>query len=186
MVLEWALDAFDDIKSHLCSDPYPRICWVRDPLESSPPALGLTSEVIADPRKSFLVWYYHVATSHATFAAVRRTITLTNLFAFTIFIFYPCMPPRLLPPEYGFLDSVGHNNAQSVWMKGKYVNSLAAMPSMHFGYSFLIGCTLIYHSGVFRSTLREGEVRKSRTWRAFYVALGIFYPALILLVIVAT
>lgn len=113
-------------------------------------------------------------------------MTLTNLFAFCIFIFYPCMPPRLLPQEYGFLDSVGHNNAQSVWMTGKYVNSLAAMPSMHFGYSFCIGCTMLYHSGVFRSTLEPGEVRKSVFWQAFYVLFAFAYPAWILITIVAT
>jgi hypothetical protein len=113
-------------------------------------------------------------------------MTLTNLFAFIIFIFYPCMPPRLLPPEYGFLDSVGHNNGQSVWMKGKYVNSLAAMPSMHFGYSFCIGCTMIYHSGMFRKTLEPGEQRKSRTWSLFYVLFGIAYPSWILITIIAT
>lgn len=113
-------------------------------------------------------------------------MTLTNLFAFIIFIFYPCMPPRLLPQEYGFVDSVGHNNAQSVWMSGKYVNSLAAMPSMHFGYSFCIGTTLLYHSGIFRKTLEPGEQRKSKPWAIFYVLLAIGYPSWILITIVAT
>lgn len=113
-------------------------------------------------------------------------MTLTNFLAFTIFVFYPCMPPRLLPPEYGFLDSVGRNNAQSVWMTGKYVNSLAAMPSMHFGYSFCIGCTLLYHSGVLRQTLEPGEVRKSKFWTIFYALLGIAYPSWILITIIAT
>lgn len=43
------------------------------------------------------------------------------------------MPPRLLPKEYGFLDTVRHDNAESIFMRGDVVNSLAAMPSMHFG-----------------------------------------------------
>lgn len=113
-------------------------------------------------------------------------MTLTNLLAFLTFIFYPCMPPRLLPAEYGFLDTVRHDNAQSVWMSGKYVNALAAMPSMHFGYAFCIGCTLLYHSGVFRRTLERGEARKGVGWKAAYVALGVAYPGLILVTIVAT
>ena len=107
-------------------------------------------------------------------------MTLTNLLAFTIFVLYPCMPPRLLPREYGFLDSVGHNNAESVWMSGKYVNQLAAMPSMHFGYSFCIGMTMIYHSGLFRRTLERGEVRKNAFWKLFYLFLGLGYPTFIL------
>ena len=96
------------------------------------------------------------------------------------------MPPRLLPAEFGFLDTVRHDDAQSVWMSGKYVNTLAAMPSMHFGYSFCIGCTLIYHSGFLQRTLEKGESRKSAFWKLFYLLLGVGYPAFILTTIVAT
>jgi hypothetical protein len=134
----------------------------------------------------FIAWYYYVAPSHPTFATVRRTMNLTNFMAFTTYVFYPCMPPRLLPKEYGFLDTVRHDDAQSVWMSGKYVNSLAAMPSMHFGYAFCIGCTMMYHSGAFRSKLEHGEVRKSWAWKMFYVVLGVGYPMLILITIIAT
>jgi hypothetical protein len=134
----------------------------------------------------FIAWYYYTAPSHVSFASVRRTMTLTNFMAFTTFIFYPCMPPRLLPKEYGFLDTVRHDDAQSVWMSGKYVNSLAAMPSMHFGYAFCIGCTMVYHSGILRRRLEPGEVRKSCMWKSFYLALGVGYPAMILTTIVAT
>ncbi|KAH6712074.1 PAP2 superfamily-domain-containing protein [Leptodontidium sp. MPI-SDFR-AT-0119] len=134
----------------------------------------------------FIAWYYYVAPSFNTFSIVRRTMTLTNLLAFIIFIIYPCMPPRLLPREYGFLDSVGHNNAESVWMSGKYVNSLAAMPSMHFGYSFCIGCTMLYHAGIMRKSLEPGETRKSKPWQLFYLLVAIGYPCWILITIVAT
>jgi len=102
-----------------------------------------------------------------------------------IFVLYPTMPPRLLPDEYGFLDTVSHSQTQSVWMEGNYVNALAAMPSMHFGYSFCIGCTMIYHSGVFR-ILEPGEARKSKFWQIFYVLFGFAYPAWLLVAIVAT
>ena len=96
------------------------------------------------------------------------------------------MPPRLLPPEYGFLDSVRHDNATSIWMSGNYVNSLAAMPSMHFGYAFCVGCTMIYHSGVLRYSFEKGEAQKSGIWKVFYILIGIGYPAMILVTIVAT
>lgn len=134
----------------------------------------------------FIAWYYGIAPSHPTFATVRRTMTLTNFLAFTVFTIYPCMPPRLLPKEYGFFDTVRHDDAESVWMSGEYVNSLAAMPSMHFGYAFCIGCTLIYHSGIFRKQLEKGERRKNTFWKLFYLLLGIGYPALIIVTIVAT
>lgn len=113
-------------------------------------------------------------------------MNLTNFLAFLTFIFYPCAPPRFLPNEYGFLDTVRHDDAQSVWMSGKYVNSLAAMPSIHFAYSFAIGCTFIFHSGVFRHRLEPGEMRKSKVAQLAWAALGLFYPALLLTTIVAT
>jgi len=70
-------------------------------------------------------------------------------------------------------------------MTGKYMNSLAAMPSMHFGYAFAIGGTLIYHPEIFR-TMHFGEGTKSKSWTVIYVWLGIVYPLFILTVIIAT
>ena len=136
----------------------------------------------------FIAWYYYIAPSHPTFATIRRTLTLTNLVAFLTFTLYPCMPPRLLPPQYGFLDSVRHDNATSIFMSGDYVNSLAAMPSMHFGYAFVIGLTMIWHSTLFRplSSLEKNESRKSLPWKLFYCCVGLGYPAFILITIVAT
>ncbi|CAK4031981.1 integral membrane [Lecanosticta acicola] len=134
----------------------------------------------------FIVWYYYAAPSHSTFAAVRRTMTLTNFMAFMTFIFFPVMPPRLLPKQYGFLDTVHMEDAASLWQSGKHVNSLAAMPSMHFGYSFAIGCTLLYHSGLSRTRFEKYETRKNTFWKCFYVALGAIYPTMILITIIAT
>lgn len=96
------------------------------------------------------------------------------------------MPPRLLPKEYGFLDTVHMEDAASLWQTGKHVNSLAAMPSMHFGYSFVIGCTFIYHSGIFRRRFEKFETRKNAFWKAFYCTLGVLYPSMILITILAT
>jgi len=134
----------------------------------------------------FIAWYYYAAPSHPTFAVVRRTITLTNFLAFLTFILYPVMPPRFLPKEYGFLDTVRHDDAQSVWMSGKYVNALAAMPSMHLGYSFAIGCTLLHHSGLCRRHLEKNEARKNLCWKTLYILLGVLYPVTILVTIIAT
>lgn len=85
-------------------------------------------------------------------------MTLLNMCAFLIFLLYPTMPPRFLPPEYGFVDTVNAEDAQSVWMSGQYVNKLAAMPSMHFGYAFAIGCVFIYESGFVQQYLSRGKM----------------------------
>jgi len=136
---------------------------------------------------SFLSWYYYSAPNHDTFAICRRTMTLGNFAAFVIFCFWPCMPPRLLPESFGFHDTVRQGNAESVWVGGKNVNQLAAMPSLHFTYAFVVGSTFIYHSGVLRSLGFKLRARRQPIGRQVaFLAAGIFYPIFVLLVIVAT
>jgi len=155
---------------------------------------------------SFLAYYYTTAPTHARFCTVRRTMTLTNFLAFVIFILVPTMPPRLLPKQFGFVDSVSLEDAESVWMGGDFVNLLAAMPSMHFGYAFCIGCTFVAESGVvkglfswlerlaIRSSSNEEEeeedepveARRGAFARACMFAFGIWYPTWMLITIVST
>ena len=133
-------------------------------------------------------------------------MTLLNMCAFLIFLLYPTMPPRFLPPTFGFVDTVNAEDAQSVWMSGHYVNKLAAMPSMHFGYAFAIGCVFVYESGLLQQLLSCGKIRfgrghnqsnadrdqpsllyeKPMVSRCFFFVFGMFYPCWILLTIVAT
>lgn len=134
---------------------------------------------------AFLSWYYFAAPNHATFAVARRTMTLGNFAAFIIFCFFPCMPPRLLPSSFRFHDTVRQGNAESVWVGGKNVNQLAAMPSLHFTYAFIVGCTFLYHSGIAR-TIRYKKRSKTPITQAIWTILGFIYPALVLTVIVAT
>ncbi|CCX12313.1 Similar to hypothetical protein [Tuber melanosporum Mel28]; acc. no. XP_002839888 [Pyronema omphalodes CBS 100304] len=134
----------------------------------------------------FMAWYYSAAPNHAVFAVVRRTMTLCNLLAFTIFMLYPCMPPRLLPKEFGFVDTVRRDSAESVFMNGKFVNHLAAMPSMHFGYSFIIGMTCLYHAGGFRWMGVGYQNYSGLGWRVALGVFGVAYPLGVLTVIVAT
>ncbi|GKT44709.1 uncharacterized protein ColSpa_04890 [Colletotrichum spaethianum] len=127
----------------------------------------------------------------ALYEARRRTMATCNLLAFVVFTLWPCMPPRLLSdPNYngpdagesksfGFVDTVHSASGESsVWTTNKFCNQYAAMPSLHFGYSLLIGLTV--------ATLPMPSIR-SRPWKRFaIVAIGMAYPALILTAIVAT
>ncbi|KAK7430715.1 hypothetical protein QQZ08_002759 [Neonectria magnoliae] len=135
---------------------------------------------------SFLAWYYYAAPTHAQFAAARRMMSLTNFVSFAVFTTYPCMPPRLLPEEFGFFDTVRREDAESIWASGKFFNQLAAFPSLHFGYSFCIGTVLMYHSGLFRRRLGPREKRMSKFRQFFFAALSIVYPSTVLLIIVST
>ncbi|KAL3465352.1 hypothetical protein BJX64DRAFT_252989 [Aspergillus heterothallicus] len=139
------------------------------------------------------------------YQARRRTLAVCNLLAFVVFTLWPCMPPRLLSDEsvegpegklarsYGFVDTVhGSNGAGSVWTENRFCNQYAAMPSLHFGYSLMIGLTIMTmslpaHHRV-SSRVRIGPVGiQIPAWRRLAcVFLGFAYPAVILAAIVAT
>ncbi|KAK4127016.1 hypothetical protein N657DRAFT_588890 [Parathielavia appendiculata] len=121
----------------------------------------------------------------------RRTMAMCNLLAFIVFTFWPCMPPRLLSdPTYtgeyakqaksfGFVDTVhGADGDSSVWTTNRFCNQYAAMPSLHFGYSFLIGLTI--------ATVPLGRRGRFGWRRLAIVCVGMIYPAIILTAIVAT
>ncbi|KAL4863208.1 hypothetical protein BDV12DRAFT_30578 [Aspergillus spectabilis] len=135
---------------------------------------------------AFLSWYYWAAPDFERFAIARRTMTLGNFVAFIVFCFFPCMPPRLLPESYNFHDTVRQENAESVWVGGKMVNQLAAMPSLHFTYAFVIGGTFMYHSNFWSAFNGGRRTLRSMASTGLFVFLGIFYPLLVLSVIVAT
>ncbi|SPO02921.1 related to integral membrane protein [Cephalotrichum gorgonifer] len=125
------------------------------------------------------------------YEARRRTMALCNLIAFVVFTLWPCMPPRLLSdPDYkgdnaaeaksfGFVDTVhSADGEKSVWTANKFCNQYAAMPSLHFGYSLLIGLTI--------ATFPVSGLRPTSWKRWVIVLLGMSYPATILAAIVAT
>ncbi|VTT75655.1 unnamed protein product [Fusarium fujikuroi] len=138
-----------------------------------------------------------VAAGPALYEARRRTMAMCNLLAFVVFTSWPCMPPRLLSdPEYkgpdaeeaksfGFVDSVHSGTGESsVWTTNRFCNQyeltkiVAAMPSLHFGYSLLVGLTV--------ATIPITGLRSASWKRIVIVAAGMSYPALILTAIVAT
>jgi len=111
------------------------------------------------------------------------------------------MPPRLLSDpnykgadaaeakSYGFVDTVhGSKGESSVWTQNKFCNQYAAMPSLHFGYSLLVGLTIM--------AIPLAPTAASRVsffglgfpaWRRMVaVVLGFLYPAIILVAIVST
>lgn len=140
---------------------------------------------------TFLGWYYFAAPTFTHFATVRRTMTLGNFAAFFVFAFWPCAPPRLLPKELGFHDTVRQDHAESAFVNASYVNQLAAMPSLHFTYAFVTGCTFIYHSCVLPypfaySKVVRGKMNRWAVTRIGFFLLGFAYPLLVLTVIVAT
>ncbi|PKY07009.1 hypothetical protein P168DRAFT_230807 [Aspergillus campestris IBT 28561] len=142
------------------------------------------------------------------YQARRRTLAMCNLLAFVVFTLWPCMPPRLLSdpnvegPEgelgrsYGFVDTVhGANGTGSVWTQNRFCNQYAAMPSLHFGYSLMIGLTVMviplpsHHRqpiGRSRWCIRSLGIPMPSWRRLACLMVGFTYPLMILLAIVAT
>ena len=148
------------------------------------------------------------------YEARRRIMAMCNLLAFIVFTAWPCMPPRLLSDKsvkgpsgnlarsYGFVDTVhSASGAGSVWTSNKFCNQWAAMPSLHFGYSLLIGLTVMMiplspREGAFRYftvpgfgrflTMGAGRISLPSWSRLLCVTCGFLYPLIILLAIIAT
>jgi hypothetical protein len=97
---------------------------------------------------------------------VRMTVVLLTA-ACLIIQFLPVAPPRVLPPQYGFVD-LAQRYGQSVYGGFASVDQLSAMPSVHVGWAVLVGATVV----------RVGTSR----WRWLVLA----HPVLTIFVVVAT
>jgi hypothetical protein len=78
---------------------------------------------------------------------VRRTIAINNFIAFAVLTAYRCTPPRLMPESYGFVDVLHpvDKGGPNFWASNPFQLTLAAMPSLHFGTSLLIGTSLVLY-----------------------------------------
>jgi hypothetical protein len=92
---------------------------------------------------TFLVYTYTYL-PRPTYQHIRRAMAMVNIIAFVILSFYRVMPPRLLPSKYGFIDVLHpeNGNSGSSWTNNKFQLTIAAMPSLHFGVSLLLGYSL--------------------------------------------
>jgi PAP2 superfamily len=115
---------------------------------------------------AFLVWLY--LRCPAAYPLIRTTLFAASVLALAGYLLYPTAPPRLA--GIGIADTVSgpHVNLNHGLVSALY-NPFAAIPSMHIGYSVVVGGGL----------LRYGSRREARL-------VGVLYPLFVLLVIVAT
>ncbi len=111
-----------------------------------------SSLIQADQLRNFLAAYYvwalyplMIALAVLTFIAkrelyhwARRAIFLSCGFALAGYVLFPVAPPRFLW-EQGFVDVVYGESTRGLPF---WVNSYAAMPSMHQGFAVIFGVTL--------------------------------------------
>jgi hypothetical protein len=86
---------------------------------------------------AFLVWVFLKHASH--YARVRNSFVVATLVGFLMHWTWPLLPPRLLPGSYGFVDTIGAHIYGDGSKLGPFANQVAAMPSLHFGWSLTCG-----------------------------------------------
>ncbi len=109
----------------------------------------------------FFVWLFQKRKKHYFF--VRNGFLIANIITLFFYIGFPCAPPRMLG-ELGFVDSlleISKINLYEGW-KSKVFNQYAAVPSMHFGNSLLVGIVVFL--------LHENRwIKWAAPWYPFFV-----------------
>jgi PAP2 superfamily len=114
----------------------------------------------------FLLWLHR--RRPAAFPVVRTALLFASALALVGFAVFPAAPPRLA--GLGIADTISHGQVDlNHGLVSALYNPYAAVPSMHIAYAAIVGASLYLHGG-------------NRALRA----LAVLYPALQLLVIVAT
>ena len=75
----------------------------------------------------------------------RNTLAVTTALALVGFALFPLMPPRLLPSNYGFVDTLRRFGGSWSFDSGavqKVSNQYAAMPSLHCAWAGWCACAL--------------------------------------------
>jgi hypothetical protein len=113
-----------------------------------------------------LIW---LGIRHRELYRSLRTLLFASLGLAVIgYVFYPTAPPRMVP-GLGLADTVGLSSHDTGSVAGIRFNPYAAMPSMHVGWSVLIG-------------IFGFRAARSRWLKAFFVA----HPFLMVLTVTAT
>jgi hypothetical protein len=114
-----------------------------------------------------LVWVHNRRAQ--AFPFLRTTLIVSTALALAGYVLYPAAPPRLA--GLGFADTVSTHTGLNLSsdLLGSLYNPIAAVPSLHFGYSLIVGVAVAQLAG--RRAVRM---------------LGAAYPVLMLLIIVAT
>ncbi len=76
----------------------------------------------------------------------RNALAIATGVALIGFVFYPLMPPRLLPAHFGFVDTLAKDPAFWSFSSGavnKISNQFAAMPSVHCAWALWCACALV-------------------------------------------
>jgi hypothetical protein len=88
------------------------------------------------------LWLYLQHRTH--YSLIRNSFLLSALAGLLVYWLFPVAPPRLLP-GFGFIDTMQRYSSISYQAQSlkPFVNPYAAVPSLHFGWSLLIGVGVV-------------------------------------------
>jgi hypothetical protein len=129
-----------------------------------------TLHYVVTPLVLLWMWRRH----RDAYPRARTNLMVATVIGLIGFSLLPVAPPRMLP---GFVDTMAQYSGVGWWGGeasaprglGSFTNQFAAMPSLHVGWALWCGWQLVQHAH--RRSMR---------------IIGVLYPALITLVVVAT
>lgn len=86
------------------------------------------------------IWLFYFHRERYTF--FRNAFFIAGGISLVIFNIMPLAPPRLLPGEYGAVDTLHYFSALNYESSGNFVNEYAAMPSLHVAWNLLISLAI--------------------------------------------
>ncbi len=91
------------------------------------------------------LWMYFFGYRHQ-YTIARDALLASGAIALVVYHLYPVAPPRLLPPEFGFVDTLAEYSRLSYQAQSTelFVNPYAAVPSLHYGWAVLVGGVLFW------------------------------------------
>ena len=84
------------------------------------------------------IWLYW--RDRAKYSLYRDAILMSAVIGLFAYGLFPTAPPRLMPAEWGFVDTLSHDGEPAA-----FLNDYAAVPSYHFGWVFL-ALVAVFHT----------------------------------------
>ena len=126
-------------------------------LPGVPALLGFLYVVLHFAGTAVALTWVHRRRPHA-FPFLRTTLIVSTALALVGYVLYPAAPPRLA--DLGFADTVTSHTGLNLSsdLLGSLYNPIAAVPSLHFGYSLIVGVALAQLAVVPLAALRRSCV----------------------------
>jgi hypothetical protein len=87
------------------------------------------------------VWLYWK--NRERYGLYRTGLVLSGFIGLWGYAFFPAAPPRLMPSEWGFVDTIALIAKENYEMQpAPFLNHYAAVPSLHFGWAMLVGIAI--------------------------------------------